>query len=152
MNKQNKEIGNTDSETEKLNWKDMNEINPEFREEVMEKDTGNGVSVINTDVLNDLRAELDLYRERESVSADAAIDLTVDEVNNLGHEIVRVITMVEIINDVIDFYPSQEEAQDVTFYYDRVQRSLNNVFRMNQDVITRLDNVGSLLYAATDDD
>lgn len=82
------------------------------------------------------------YKERKS-------NLEVEKLDLLGHEIVSIMNTINLVNDLINHFPDVEEIKhkaDIKYYYHGVQKSLVNVFSVNNDVSKRLNDVAVKLY------
>lgn len=78
----------------------------------------------------------------------------VKEINQLANEVGDVMEVIRLINDLINFMPSEKEGKVQTnplFYYGRTQEALENVFSSNQGLLIKLDNVASALYEISDE-
>ena len=75
--------------------------------------------------------------------------ITVKQLKQLAFDTGDVMEIIELINNLFDYMPSVKEPKvqkDPLFFYGTTQKSLNNVFEINQGLCQKLDGIASKLY------
>lgn len=74
--------------------------------------------------------------------------VSVEELNEMGTKLNEIMKIVMLQNSFIDFVPASEKLNnnEIRLNYMRVHEALHNLYEINQDIATDLDDISSVIY------